>query len=360
MASSRFLFSNGVLSHSSDIPDVRTFLESNPGAYTTTRTHNNASCLLFWERHLRRLANSARILCESNPPLLFKSGKSTHSLSLLPSVWESVIRTQVNESMREVLPVALGGRRYGEELAVTAHVSGDLMTFSENKTVDEENLSKALDVHVHIGAYVPPEFGVGGTGAHLAVVGRGRDVAAAKYSEWVRLRKPLEKLRPPSVTELLLSNDGDRILEGCLTNFFVVCPKDIDEIGGEYLHDYKGAHLFEVQTAPIGDGVLPGIIRQLVIDVCLSKGISVREVAPSWFEHEKWKEAFITNSLRLMQHVQKIQVPISWESIEQKTWQEIVWKEKHFKESPGKLITLIQKEIMDRADLEGYPCINFA
>lgn len=40
-----------------------------------------------------------------------------------------------------------------------------------------------------------------------------------------RLRKPLEKLRPPSVTELLLSNDGERILEGCLTNFFVVSLK---------------------------------------------------------------------------------------------------------------------------------------
>lgn len=40
-----------------------------------------------------------------------------------------------------------------------------------------------------------------------------------------RLRKPLEKLRPFSVTELLLSNDGDQILEGCVTNFFVVCRK---------------------------------------------------------------------------------------------------------------------------------------
>ena len=42
---------------------------------------------------------------------------------------------------------------------------------------------------------------------------------------FIRRRKSLEKLRPPSVTELLLSNDGDQILEGCLTNFFVVCRK---------------------------------------------------------------------------------------------------------------------------------------
>lgn len=45
------------------------------------------------------------------------------------------------------------------------------------------------------------------------------------YLILARLRKPLEKLRPPSVSELLLSNDGDRILEGSVTNFFVVCRK---------------------------------------------------------------------------------------------------------------------------------------
>lgn len=37
-----------------------------------------------------------------------------------------------------------------------------------------------------------------------------------------RLRKPLEMLRPPFATELLLSDNGDRILEGTITNFFVV------------------------------------------------------------------------------------------------------------------------------------------
>lgn len=35
----------------------------------------------------------------------------------------------------------------------------------------------------------------------------------------------MEKMRPPGVTELLLSDDGDRILEGSVTNFFVVCRK---------------------------------------------------------------------------------------------------------------------------------------
>ena len=39
------------------------------------------------------------------------------------------------------------------------------------------------------------------------------------------MRKGLEKLRPPGANELLLSNDGDGLLEGSVSNFFVVCRK---------------------------------------------------------------------------------------------------------------------------------------
>lgn len=35
----------------------------------------------------------------------------------------------------------------------------------------------------------------------------------------------MDKFRPPLATELLLSNDGDQILEGSVSNFFVVCRK---------------------------------------------------------------------------------------------------------------------------------------
>lgn len=36
------------------------------------------------------------------------------------------------------------------------------------------------------------------------------------------MRKGLEKMRPPDVNELLLTNNGDELLEGTITNFFVV------------------------------------------------------------------------------------------------------------------------------------------
>ncbi|XVF83321.1 hypothetical protein PTKIN_Ptkin16aG0477600 [Pterospermum kingtungense] len=358
MNNTRFVFSNGVVSYPSDAPPVTTFLESLPGAYTTTRTHENGSTLLFWER----------------------------------------IRWIVNNSMNRVLPIALKQRPDGEELAVTALV---------------------FDMRLHIGSYVPPVIGVGENGAHLALVGPGRDVAAAKYSAWVRLRKPLDKLRPPLVTELLLSNDGDRILEGCITNFFVVCRRDKNDAEGKYLHDYNNEYSVEVQTAPITDGVLPGIILQLVIEmmvltfeevlnsvvllvnrislaeweeidkndaegkylhdydkeysvevqtapstdgvlpgiicqlvieVCLSKGIPVREDAPSWEKRELWEEAFITNSLRVLQHVEMIKVPHSWESLESKCFDGMSWMEKKF-EGPGMITKIIQVKYDDQVIL---------
>lgn len=173
------------------------------------------------------------------------------------------------------------------------------------------------------------------------------------------LRKPLEKLRPPLATELLLSNDGDRILEGSVTNFFVVCRMDSNVHSNEaketYLLDYRSTCRYEVQTAPVKDGVLPGIIRQLVTEVCSSKGIPLREVAPSWSKRDFWEEAFLTNSLRVVQHVETIRVPTSWESLESKTWKDVTWDEKQFEEGPGMITAIIQKEIMSKAGLEGFP-----
>ncbi|GAU23721.1 hypothetical protein TSUD_46510 [Trifolium subterraneum] len=324
MSGSRYLFSNGILSHTLDVPPVKLFLEAHPGAYTTSRTHNNASCLLFWERHMKRLSESVQILSNLAPQLLFKSNNATSLLPLIPNfpVRQPALHKLVDDSLGKVLPIALKERVDSVELAITTLVSGNLK---------------------ELNTYVPPQFGIRENGAHLAVGGYGRNVAAAKYSDWVRIRKTLEKLRPPSVTELLLSNDGNQILEGCVTNFFVVCRKDSGSDDGNVPYDYGNKNNFEVQTAPINDGVLPGIIRQLVLEVCRNEGIPFREVAPSWSKHEIWEEAFITSSLRLLQHVDSIQVPTEWQSAHSKTWKDISWTKKQFQVGgPGMITTLIQ------------------
>lgn len=108
--------------------------------------------------------------------------------SLLPlSVWDSVIQSLVHDSMNKAIPIVLNESRSGGELAITTLVSGNFEKLSENENVDEERISQILDVYLHVGSYVPPVFGVRENCAKLAVVGPGRDVAMAKYSDWLRL-----------------------------------------------------------------------------------------------------------------------------------------------------------------------------
>ncbi|CAA6661801.1 unnamed protein product [Spirodela intermedia] len=291
----RFLVVNGVLRPAAP-PPIAAFLESVSGAYTTTRTHEEGSVVLFWERHLLRLADSVRILADS-------SGSSFS---------------------RFIAFAARGGAGH----------HGDSFRMG-----GEEEALRGIEVSVHLGLYVPPVFG---KGVRLALAGRGRDMAEAKSTEWVRTRKYMEKLRAPVTTELLLSNDGDRILEGSVTNFFVVCRRKVDSAESSKSGDHsEGQYSVEVQTAPLSDGILPGIIRQLVIEICSKRGIYFREVAPSWADRELWDEAFITNSLRLLQHVETIQVPRSWEDLDSKSWEEVSWEEQRF-EGPGIITTQIQ------------------
>ncbi|KZV24288.1 hypothetical protein F511_01770 [Dorcoceras hygrometricum] len=377
----RLLFLNGAVSHA-PAPPVTTLLELHPGAYTTTRTHRSSSEILFWDRHLQRLTNSFKLLLKSNPKFLFDMPENDNGLFLELSngtiTWDSKIPCLINHSMRKVMPFVLKERESVEEFAITILVSGNsanLSCFEDG--FDETRVSDVLDVHVHVGTYVPPVFGVGGSGARLAVVGQGRDMANAKYSGWVRSRKTLEKLRPPSVTELLLSNDGEHILEGCLTNVFLVCRKETDDAIDNYeQNDLPTSTSFEVQTAPLDDGVLPGVVRQVIKEyislilillsitstctnlspesvtvlktcispdsICLKIGIPFREIAPSWSQRELWTEAFITNSLRLIQHVEAVQTPSTWKCVESKTWEEITWVEKIFEDVPGRITSIIQ------------------
>lgn len=135
---------------------------------------------------MKRLSESIKILSNLSPQLLFKSNNSAILIptSTTLSIWQSTVQMLVNDSLCKVLPFALQERNDCEELAITTLVSGNLEELNACDTVSDERMSKILDVHVHVETYVPPTFGIRGNGVHLAVVGYGRHVAAAKYSDW--------------------------------------------------------------------------------------------------------------------------------------------------------------------------------
>ncbi|GAB2286765.1 hypothetical protein Dimus_021159 [Dionaea muscipula] len=281
----------------------------------------------------------------------------------MPIDCESMVRRRLRDSLSKALPVAMKARNVGEELMLTVLIGGSGEKLREIGLVDEHDVNRVLDVYVHIGMFVPPPpvFGMREQkGASLAVLGSKRDMAQAKYADWARLRKSVEKMRPASITEALLSEDGDKILEGCRTNFFVVRHKELSNAEWENSNTDGSWQSYEVQTAPLQDGVLPGVTRKLVIEICSSKGIALREVSPSWSARETWEEAFITNSVKLVQHVVAIQSPKSWTSLQSKAPEDLSWEEKQFKPSPGKVTAMIQREIMEKADLEGYSLIPFS
>lgn len=137
---------------------------------------------------------------------------------------------------------------------------------------------------------------------------------------------------------------------------FLTCLQE-EHLSSEPLSVQAMSNEIEVQTAPLSDGVLPGIMRQIVIEVCHDLGIPVGEVSPSWSERELWEEAFVTSSLRLIQHVETIQVPSVWEDIDSKTWNDVSWVVKQF-QGAGCITTQIQRKISERAIMEEYNIAN--
>lgn len=302
-----------------DSPPAAVYLKSSPsGAYTTTRTGENGERLLLWNRHLERLAQSMEVLTVAMPDRFPPSLRSVSGL-----------RDLVKPSVQAGLQRALALRSAGEELSITILVCPD-----------DHSSRLSWDVSVHLSNYVarsPP------VPAQLAVLGSGRELPLAKYSSWASVREPLERARPVGATEILLSNDGDGLLEGSVTNFFVIAMNpDV-----------------EVQTASLGDGVLPGVIRQLVIEVCEEDGIPIREVMPSWQARRSWIEAFVTSGLRIVQPVESIRRCHPWGPANRlELLATCEWTEVRF-ERIANVTEHIRSRVLQRAVDEGVAVVEF-
>jgi branched-subunit amino acid aminotransferase/4-amino-4-deoxychorismate lyase len=129
------------------------------------------------------------------------------------------------------------------------------------------------------------------------ILGPPRDIPIAKDTNWVSDREYLESMRPDGACECLLSTQEGCVLEGMITNFYVI--RKMHRLNSEEFE-------FVLQTASVEEGVVWGTLRWRVLQACQCLGIRVIEQAPSMHERHTWKEAFLTNSLRGVQPLTKI------------------------------------------------------
>ncbi|KAH7298699.1 hypothetical protein KP509_25G054700 [Ceratopteris richardii] len=319
------LVRNGVLQLQDPGPPLLFLRSQLPGAYTTTRSSDNASRILFWDRHVERLAQSIEILANEKPC----------GFSIDPAKFPCFVdylKSLLQRSLQIGLQRALELRSEYEELLIMAYIPGELDKCTEQEQTTCKGLDKintqdheGLEVYVHISRFLPP-LSEASNPIRVAIMGFGRIVPNAKHTDWIKARKALEKARPEGVMEIILSNDGDLLLEGMVTNFFVVSNRVNTGVKVPLTEDkrWKGVVL---QTAPL-KGVLPGVIRKLILEICDEHGIPCEQTSPSWQGRESWTEAFTTNSVRLIQSISSIQgSPVHRDGTnEPHYWQQDSWE----------------------------------
>lgn len=362
-------------------PGAGAFLSSSPkGAYTVTRSNNDGSTIFLWRRHMQRLVQSMMLLSEAMPSKFPEPPASISTLEhlIFPSLQAGLCR-------------ALELRKPAEEISISILAYRN----EEFESCCKKKLECEWEIGVHLSRYLPRPLS---TAVDTAIMGPSRELPLAKFSLWVDTRRFLEKSKPLSVSEIILSDDGDLLLEGSVTNFFVVAEsracnsrershhrkqqegievaesRDCNfEERSDYRKRLEGIEVadskdcnyderrdsrnqwegIEVQTAALKDGVLPGVIRQLVIEVCRLEGIPILEVAPSWESRHTWREAFVTSSLRLVQPVASIQRPIAWDLTRSSdAWKTCEWTCHSLDTSLGSVTQRIQSLVIEKATQE--------
>ena len=207
--------------------------EASAGVYTVGNTLNCTQTLLF-DAHLDRLEDSAR-----------REG-----------IQLRIERRRLRLALREMIAAAgFGDVRFRISAPATAP--------------DELLLS--------IEPYQPPSAALLRQGARCDTTTLlARQNPAAKSNDWMHRRQGLESARAADIVETFLVNDKGQILEGLGSNFYALLDG-------------------ELRTA--GTGVLAGISRRIVFDICA--GIApLRLDAPTLDEIPGFSEAFFSSSSR--------------------------------------------------------------
>ncbi len=131
---------------------------------------------------------------------------------------------------------------------------------------------------VHL-AYEPVMHGAKLLTYDKEIVVQGQPIKSYPYTHRLKI---LEAIKLLGADEAIVCNDKGKICEGSVTNLLL-------RIDDKWV------------TPPISDGVLPGVMRALVIEYC---GVSVRSIDRS--EISRVQSAFLLSSLRIAQPVTAI------------------------------------------------------
>ena len=131
---------------------------------------------------------------------------------------------------------------------------------------------------VHL-AYEPLKHGAKWLTYDKEIVVQGQPVKSYPYTHRLEI---LEAIKSLGADEAIVCNDKGKICEGSVTNLLL-------RIDDKWV------------TPPISDGVLPGVMRALVIEYC---GVTVRSIDRS--EISRVQSAFLLSSLRIAQPVTAI------------------------------------------------------
>jgi branched-subunit amino acid aminotransferase/4-amino-4-deoxychorismate lyase len=312
--------------------DLKNFMLQTPrGAYTTMLVRNQYFAI-NWPVHVERLVKSLAALHATLEGGYYdryyeslqvgtpnaRHAENSHSAILSHSQPDLVPTTQWSEPsffINQSNPDHLQSNSLPERSLISAvmlpsiltalHTANDQFSTQGSRILTvilcPGRCGHSLDVHVATAPYSADTAGVHGSGgAYAVILGPPREVPIGKDTGWVAQRQKWEALKPPEAAEVLLCRQDGALLEGMVTNLYIIKREEANAAEG-----VEGRIV--LQTAGMDDGVAWGTIRKAVLHACNALGLPVVETPPDPGERAKWSESFLTNALRGVQPLQRIE-----------------------------------------------------
>ena len=276
---------NGVLDTSAaPPPTARAALASAPrGPYTVLSITPPPRAVPYWQAHAERLAHSLVVLARQGEgggasPLPSFAAWHASREPAVPLPLPTLLADAVLPTLRAAVTGLSDTRGAPVFAAVLLHEPVKSDTAAPSSTLD---LLPPVDVLAY--AWSPDWGALPPAPAVAAVVGGPRSSPDAKDSAWIAGRAPLEAaLLETGATEGLLADGAGRLLEGLITNVFIV--------------EGRGDRATLVTAAP-RDGVLDGVARRAVLAAADRVGVGMRQAPPDPGRAGEWREAFVTSAV---------------------------------------------------------------